>query len=77
MYNTKIKLINDYIGALCLNNKPAVQKPENNGIIYVIKQGDTLYSIARKYGVTVDDLYRNNPGIKANALKPGNSIKIK
>lgn len=59
------------------HNKPSVQKPENNGIIYVIKQGDTLYSIARKYGVTVDDLYRNNPGIKANALKPGNSIKIK
>lgn len=59
------------------HNKPTVQKPENDGIIYVIKQGDTLYSIARKYSVTVDDLYRNNPGIKANALKPGNSIKIK
>ena len=52
-------------------------KPEGNGIIYVVKQGDTLYSIARKYGVTVDDLYRNNPGIKANELKPGNGIRIK
>ena len=52
-------------------------KPENNGIIYEVKQGDTLYSIARKYGVTVDDLYRNNPGIKANELKPGNRIRIK
>lgn len=52
-------------------------KPEGNGIIYVVKQGDTLYSIARKYGITVDDLYRNNPGIKANELKPGNGIRIK
>lgn len=56
---------------------PAPQKPEDNGIIYVVKKGDTLYSIARKYGVTVDDLYRNNPGIKANELKPGNGIRIK
>lgn len=52
-------------------------KNEGNSIIYVVKQDDTLYSIARKFGVTVDDLYRNNPGIKANELKPGNGIRIK
>ena len=62
------------------HNKPGNTtnvKPEGNGIIYVVKQGDTLYSISRKYGITVDDLYRNNPGIKANELKPGNGIRIK
>ena len=44
---------------------------------YTVKQGDTLYSIARKHGITVADIQRLNPGIDANSLKIGTRLKLK
>lgn len=44
---------------------------------YTIKAGDTLYSIARRYGKSVDEIVRLNPGIKATELKIGAQIRIK
>ena len=45
------------------------------GTVYVVKQGDTLYSIARQYpGVSADDIMKYN-GI-TSAIKPGMKIKI-
>ena len=32
----------------------------NDTVTYIVKSGDTLYSIARRYGVTVDDIMRAN-----------------
>ncbi|MBE6225039.1 MAG: LysM peptidoglycan-binding domain-containing protein [Bacteroidales bacterium] len=57
----------------------AVQAPkgEVNILMYKVKQGDTLYSIARKHGITVDDIYRLNPGIKATDLKIGTELKLR
>ncbi|MBQ7773100.1 MAG: glucosaminidase domain-containing protein [Bacteroidales bacterium] len=45
--------------------------------VHVVKKGDTLYSIARSNGVTLDELYRLNPGIKANGLAIGSQIKLR
>ncbi len=47
------------------------------GETYTIKGGDTLYSIARRYGTTVDEITRLNPGLKATELKIGTQIRIK
>ncbi len=47
------------------------------GETYTIKAGDTLYSIARRYGTTVDEITRMNPGLKATELKIGTQIRIK
>ncbi|MBO5407778.1 MAG: glucosaminidase domain-containing protein [Bacteroidales bacterium] len=47
------------------------------GETYTIKAGDTLYSIARRYGTTVDEITRLNPGLKATELKIGTQIRIK
>ena len=44
---------------------------------YTVKQGDTLYSIARKHGLSVAEIQRLNPGIKANELKIGTRLKLK
>jgi peptidoglycan/xylan/chitin deacetylase (PgdA/CDA1 family) len=38
---------------------PPLQELENQ-IIYTVKKGDTLSSIARKYGITVEDIVRAN-----------------
>jgi len=43
---------------------------------HVIKTGDSLYSIARRYGLTVKDLQRLN-GLKGDALKPGKVLRLR
>jgi len=45
--------------------------------IHIIKQGDTLYHLAKKYHVTVDELLKHNPGIKdPHQLQIGTKIRI-
>lgn len=43
--------------------------------IYVVKYGDTLYSIARMYGLTVDELKRLN-NLTSNMLSIGQQLKV-
>ena len=43
---------------------------------YTIKNGDNLSSIAKKYGVKVQDLLKNNKSLKEDRLKIGQKIKI-
>ena len=41
------------------------------------KKGDTLWSISRRYGVSLQSLIRSNPGIKnPNLIYPGNKVVI-
>ncbi|MDE6141906.1 MAG: LysM peptidoglycan-binding domain-containing protein [Bacilli bacterium] len=52
----------DYIGA-------------NNSSAYVIKSGDTLYSIAQKHNTTVDEIKKLN-NLTTNTLTVGNTLKL-
>lgn len=52
----------DYIGA-------------NNDEYYVIKAGDTLYSIASKHNTTVDEIKKLN-NLNSNTLTVGNKLKL-
>jgi LysM repeat protein len=47
----------------------------NNMFMYEVKQGDTLYGIARKYGITVNDIMKLNYFENTN-LYPGQIIRI-
>lgn len=49
--------------------------PDKKYIFHVIKKGETLYSLSRKYNLTYDELYELNPEIK-NSFKVGYEIKI-
>ncbi len=51
----------------------AVINEPGNSEIYTVKQGDTLYDIARKYGTTVRDLQRNN-GLTHSRLHIGQQL---
>ena len=57
------------------------QKPEkhstfNKEDIYIVKKGDSLFSISKKIkGVTVSDLKKWN-GISSEDIKPGMKLKI-
>ena len=44
---------------------------------YVVQSGDTLGSIAQKYGATVNELMTLNPGIDPTALHIGQRIRVK
>jgi peptidoglycan endopeptidase LytE len=49
---------------------------ENDVITHMVKKGDTLKSVAKKYKVSVSDLKRTN-NLKNGKLKPGQQIVIK
>ncbi len=43
---------------------------------YSVQAGETLYSIATKYGITVEQLVQANPGITPEKLKAGTMLTI-
>jgi spore germination protein len=54
-----------------------IQIPGAGQTAYTVKSGDTLYAIARRYGVTVDDILESNPQITdPELIYPGQVIAI-
>ncbi len=51
-----------------------VEKSE--GVKHKVKAGETLYSIAREYGVTVSALKQSNPFLADRSLEAGDLLKI-
>jgi hypothetical protein len=45
--------------------------------VYIVQAGDTLYSIARRHGVTVDELVAWNNIPDPSQIKPGQKIAIR
>jgi murein DD-endopeptidase MepM/ murein hydrolase activator NlpD len=54
----------------------AVSSPVGNEVVHKTGWGDTLYSIARRYGVTTDALYAANSLAKDYVLKEGDVLRI-
>lgn len=52
------------------------ETPAGPGGVYVIKAGDTLGSVAKKHGVSLDALMRANPGMDSRRLKVGQNVKL-
>jgi len=76
--NKLIKLIEEYKlyqydkKALGKNNVEA--KPQKVAV-YIVKQGDTLYSISRKYGLSVNELKEIN-GFETNDIAVGQKLNL-
>jgi LysM domain len=43
---------------------------------YSVRSGDTLGTIAERFGTTVDELLVLNPGVDPHALRVGQSIRV-
>ena len=44
---------------------------------YVVAQGDTLWLIAKRFGVSLEDMIKGNPGIKdPNKIAPGDRVAV-
>ena len=57
--------------ALITNNSFRRTNPESK---YIIEQGDTLYGIAKKHKVGIDDILKLNPGVNPRALGIGRAL---
>lgn len=83
-YNTsvdEIKRINNLISnslSIGQNLKIPINESNNEEIketIYLVKKGDSLYSIARSYNITVDELKKIN-NLTSNNLSIGQMLKL-
>ena len=41
-----------------------------------VERGETLYKISREYGVSIDDIISQNPALKTEPLKAGQTLRI-
>lgn len=53
--------------------QPTVNVPKGS---HMVTKGDTLYSLSKKYNVSVDDFYAENPLLQTQGLKEGLVISI-
>lgn len=64
-----------------LNWQPLYPQPVSaptapRGIRGLVRSGDTLLSVAQRYGMTVSDLLRLNPGVEMAGLTPGSQLRV-
>lgn len=52
------------------------EQEKSQAVFYKVKEGNTLYSLAREYGTTVDEIKRLNPNIEGNIIKVGETYKM-
>lgn len=65
--------------------KPVVTKPTETKPVattssqktHTVKAKESLYGISKQYGITIDELEKNNPTIKETGLQPGQVLVIK
>jgi len=63
------------IGQKILVPKNIVQQPTGNEIVYTVQSGDSLYQIASRYGISVNEL-KNYNNLTSNLLSIGQQLKI-
>jgi membrane-bound lytic murein transglycosylase D len=58
---------------------PSERMRERNGkeIIYVVREGDTLWGIAKKYNVTIADIKTWNQIHETNRIHPSDKLKLR
>ncbi|TWI66963.1 LysM domain-containing protein [Desulfobotulus alkaliphilus] len=55
---------------------PAAPPPSGRGLEYSVQRGDTLFSIARKHGVSLGSLLEANRMKQSDPIHPGQRLKI-
>lgn len=59
------------------SKKTSSSSKKNSSGRYVVSRGDTFYSIARNYKISVSTLQALNPNVRASSLSPGQSLVVK
>jgi LysM repeat protein len=74
---TKLVLTTPQSTTATTTTATATETTTPGAVYYVVQSGDTLGSVAEKYGTTVDDLMTLNPGVDPTALNIGQRIRVK
>ncbi|MBN1303778.1 MAG: LysM peptidoglycan-binding domain-containing protein, partial [Anaerolineales bacterium] len=76
--HSKVLFLPVLILIILFNNTPVAAQSEagDEGPIYIIQEGDTFWSIAKRFNVTVEELLAANPDIDPGLLAVGQQIKI-
>lgn len=54
----------------------STQTPASSGAVYTVKPNDTLWEIASRYNLFVNDLLAANPGVNPQRLRIGQTLRI-
>jgi LysM repeat protein len=58
-------------------NRPAAAREESSGAFaYTVVEGDTLSAIAVRFGVSVEAILSQNPGLSADRIRAGQTLRI-
>ena len=57
-------------------SEPA-QAPRRSSVVHRVRAGDTLSAIARRYGVSLSELRKHNPGVRRRAIYPGDVLVVR
>ncbi|MDD3346822.1 LysM peptidoglycan-binding domain-containing protein [Oscillibacter sp.] len=67
----------DGVGATSGQGQSAAGGSQHAATVYIVRKGDTLWGIGKRYGVTLTQLIAANPGIKnPNLIYPGDRVTI-
>lgn len=69
--------LNGYSKTSSSNTSEKVSKPVSTSKTYIVKKGDTLSAIARKYGTTYQKIAKDNNIKNPNLIYPGQKLVIK
>jgi len=50
--------------------------PEPTYIVYTVRRGDSLWSISRQFGVTIQNIVDANPGINPDSIQYGQKVMV-
>jgi LysM repeat protein len=50
--------------------------PEPTYIVYTVRRGDSLWSISRQFGVTIQNIVDANPGIDPDSIQYGQKVMV-
>lgn len=72
------RILSALILIFCLFPPQIVRAQDNqkSGPVYVVQDGDTFYSIAIKFNVTIDQIVAANPDVNPNMLTVGTEVVI-
>ncbi|HVN55106.1 MAG TPA: peptidoglycan DD-metalloendopeptidase family protein [Anaerolineaceae bacterium] len=64
------------LGLILLPQRAFAQDPTPDQPIYIVQAGDTFYTIAIRFGLSLDELENANPQIDPNRLKVGDQLVL-
>ncbi len=61
---------------IIIRQNPQALAEGRSYLYYEVKSGDTLFSLARQFNTTVEDILKANPGVSESNFKAGSTVRV-